>query len=135
MKYFLVTCALCAAPAYAETQNPGLGQQMSAEEYDRFTIGRTLAFGRDGQEPYGVERYMSDRRVIWAFTGGDCSQGYWYPKADMICFAYEDFDTEQCWRFYNDKGRLSATFASDLDTVTQYQILDDAALFCPDFGA
>lgn len=83
--------------------------QMSAEEFDRYTQGRTLFYGECG-EAYGVERYLPNRRVIWSFLDGQCREGRWYEDAGQICFIYEDDLGPQCWRFSRGARGLIAQF-------------------------
>lgn len=104
---------------------PGLSQAgMGAEEFDRYTRGKTLFFGNDG-EPYGVERYLEGRRVIWSFLDGKCKHGRWYEQAGQICFLYEDrpFDP-QCWTFTETPGGLNARFENDPLATELYEAQD-----------
>ena len=99
----LILCLLLTAlPLQAGT--------MSAEEFDRYTKGRTLFYGQGGQA-YGVERYLPGRRVIWSFLDGKCQDGHWYEKAGLICFVYEETPDPQCWRFSRGPAGLIAEFA------------------------
>lgn len=83
---------------------------MSAEEFDRYTQGRTLYYGQEGQL-YGVERYLPGRRVIWSFLDGRCKEGRWYEEAGEICFVYEDEPRPQCWSFSRGASGLIAEFS------------------------
>ena len=82
---------------------------MDAEAFDRYTQGRTLTFSSQGM-PYGIEQYLPGRRVIWAFIGQECEEGYWYQREDMICFVYDNFPEEQCWHFFETDRGLRAVF-------------------------
>jgi len=84
--------------------------EMSAEEFEAYTTGKTLFFSLNGQD-YGVERYKSDRRVEWSFLDGECTPGIWYEDSGYICFAYEGWAEEQCWIFEQTQSGLIATFS------------------------
>ncbi len=130
MKYALAFLCL-ATPVLAESP-------MSAAEFDAYATGRTLTFSTQNG-PYGVERYLPGRRVIWSFLDGECDEGTWYEDniADgpAICFAY-DFDPEpQCWAMFLEGDRLRAEFLNRPGTSILYEALEgDEALICGDFG-
>lgn len=103
-------------PAWAETGNRSPATRaadetpLDAEAFDAYTRGRTLSFVHMGQ-PYGIEEYLPDRRVRWAFIGDECQDGTWYERAGNICFLYDNApDNEQCWRFYLSGDRLRGVF-------------------------
>ncbi|WP_425043732.1 hypothetical protein [Primorskyibacter sp. S87] len=109
---------------------------MSAEEFDAYTRGKTLFYGFDGT-PYGVERYLSNRRVIWSFLDGDCREGVWYEQNDQICFLYEDRSDPQCWVFLRSGSGLIARFENDPEATELYESEDvDEEMIChgPDVG-
>jgi hypothetical protein len=99
--------SLAALPAPAQTDSPS----MTAEEFDAYTLGRTLSYSLQGT-PYGIEEYLPDRRVRWAFVGQECQTGVWYERNGNICFLYDNAPAdEQCWRFrLTEGGGLSAVF-------------------------
>ncbi len=124
--------AVTAMPALAETP-------LSADAFERLVEGRTMTFGLSGQEPYGIERYLPDRRVIWAFIGEACVEGRWYPEEDTICFVYEDGTGPQCWQFYKARDGvedgLRALFTSDPDNDLEYVVREATIPFvCPGAG-
>jgi hypothetical protein len=123
-----VLACLLAAPAMAQPP-------MSGEEFDAYVTGKTLTYGSAG-EPYGVERYLSNRRVVWAFIGDACLSGEWYEaEPGMICFVYEDEPDRHCWRFYDEARGLRAEFVDDPSTNYLYEVQDDGQpLICPDYG-
>jgi len=90
------------APAVAETP-------MTAAEFEAYTTGRTLTYAEDGVV-YGIEEYRPGRRVLWAFLGDECREGFWYEDAGQICFVYEDSPETHCWTFTRDADRLIARF-------------------------
>lgn len=101
MKHMLVLLLLASAAHAA----PLDGAAFEAE-----TTGKTIHFTMQGQ-PYGTEQYLPDRRVIWAFDGGDCREGMWFePSPGSICFVYDHDPTPQCWAFFKEDGRLRARF-------------------------
>ena len=102
--------ALCLLFAFATSA--GAQTQLTAEEFDAYTLGKTLSYSSMG-EPYGVEQYLSNRRVRWAFVDDTCRIGHWYEDAGNICFVYEHDATPQCWTFHLDEGKLMARFISD----------------------
>ena len=108
---------------------------LTGAEFEAAVAGRTLTYGAGG-EAYGVERYHDGRRVTWAFVGEACQAGTWHePEPGLICFAYEDLEPEQCWRFYDGPGGLRAEFVNDPGVSLLYQVAeDDLALVCPDYG-
>lgn len=115
--------SIVAAPALA--QSP-----MTAEEFEAYTKGKTLYFAADGMR-YGVEEYLSDRRVRWSFLDGECKDGYWYQQGSQICFEYEDNPIPQCWTFYKLDGRLGAVFEAEDGPETElYEVEGDGKMEC-----
>lgn len=107
---------LCAAAASA--------RDLTAQEFEDYTTGKTLFFGRDG-EAYGAERYLPNRRVIWSFLDGQCKDGMWYANGNDICFVYEDTPgLPQCWRFRQGPRGLIALFLDDSPGTPLYEAQD-----------
>jgi hypothetical protein len=129
IKQILFLSALLIAPvAHAET--------MSAAEFDAYTKGKTLFFGRAG-ETYGAEIYLENRRVRWSFLDGVCKEGSWYEDAGEICFVYEDRSDPQCWSFQKGPRGLIAQFESNPESVDLYEAQDsDDEMIClgPEIG-
>lgn len=115
MKYILILAALLAGPARAEN--------MSAEAFDAYTRGKTLYYGAEG-EPYGAERYLNGRRVVWTFLDGQCKDGIWYETDGQICFLYEDNLNPQCWTFRQGPKGLIAQFENDPEAQELYEAQD-----------
>lgn len=115
MKHFASILLLLAAPVQSAP--------MSAEEFDSYTLGKTLYYGSDGQA-YGVEKYLRDRRVIWSFLDGKCKKGVWYEKNGQICFIYEDRMDPQCWSFTKTPAGLIAQFENDPQATELYEAED-----------
>ncbi len=103
---------------------PALARDMTAEEFESYTTGKTLFFGRSGA-PYGAERYLPNRRVIWSFLDGECKHGTWYAEGNDICFIYEDApDSPQCWRFQRGPRGLVALFQDNTPGQPLYEAQD-----------
>lgn len=130
MKHVAVILSLIAAGgALAETP-------MGAEDFDAYTRGKTLFYGADGAA-YGVERYLSDRRVIWSFLDGECQDGIWYEDSGQICFLYDNRNDPQCWTFYQGPSGLIARFENDPQATELYEAQDigeDMLCYGPEVG-
>ncbi|SEM74969.1 hypothetical protein SAMN05216227_100228 [Pseudorhodobacter antarcticus] len=126
-------CALLAlTPAHlAQAETP-----LTATEFDAYTQGKTIFFSSQG-EAYGVEQYLSNRRVRWAFIDDTCRIGHWYSDAANICFVYKQDATPQCWEFYLTNGKLRALFTSNLPATELFetgQTTQPLACTGPDVG-
>lgn len=113
-----IACLLASTAASAETP-------MSAEAFEAYTSGKTLFFAESGST-YGIEEYLSNRRVRWSYLDGECQDGHWYPSGDMICFEYENIAEPQCWRFFERPGGLSASFGSEPGGTQLYETLQSS---------
>ncbi|APE43003.1 hypothetical protein BOO69_05890 [Sulfitobacter alexandrii] len=119
----LILASLLALPAAAQ-------DLMTAEEFDAYTRGKTLFYGRGGTA-YGAEVYHENRRVVWSFLDGDCREGEWYQDGQLICFVYEDNPDPQCWSFSRGTGGLIARFENDPQTTELYEARDgDEEMIC-----
>lgn len=97
---------------------------MTAEEFDAYTLGKTLFYGQSGA-PYGAEIYHENRRVQWSFLDGECKEGHWYEADDnLICFVYDDNPDPQCWTFQQGPAGLIARFENDPASSTLYEAND-----------
>jgi hypothetical protein len=122
-------CLLLATPALAE--NP-----MTGAEFEAYATGKTLTYGLGGVV-YGIEQYLPGRRVLWAFEGDICRDGYWYEQDQEICFVYEDDPTPQCWTFLQTDKGLRARFTGDPQGADLSEVGQSATpLICagPDVG-
>ncbi|UWQ18004.1 hypothetical protein [Jannaschia sp. M317] len=122
---FLIAVAV-AAPAWAE-------RVVTSQEFEQMVHGKTLHFDRHGRA-FGAEQYFTDKRVIWAFEGGQCQRGIWFENArGEICFVYDDDPAPQCWDFIEmPGGAFHARHVGDPpsdDLITRS--VDDLALDCP----
>ncbi|MEM9798391.1 MAG: hypothetical protein AAF919_18015 [Pseudomonadota bacterium] len=106
---------------------------VSAEEFERMVTGKTYHFDRRG-EAFGAEQYFSDKRVIWAFEGGDCQRGIWFENTSgQICFVYETNPSPQCWDFIEmPTGDFHARAVGDdpVDDLVTTDV-DTGPLECP----
>ncbi|MEO0831463.1 MAG: hypothetical protein AAFY03_13525, partial [Pseudomonadota bacterium] len=112
----LLILILAALPARAE-------RPLNGAEFEAYTKGRTLYFFNNGRA-YGVERYMSGRRVQWSFLDGECKDGMWYEAGEFICFVYEDNSDPQCWTFFRTPSGLRAMFENDPEATNLYEAGD-----------
>lgn len=101
----LLFCLLTAFPAAAE-------ELLNAQEFDRYTRGKTLYYGQGGAI-YGAEIYHENRRVTWSFLDGECKEGRWYADGPLICFTYDEDPEPHCWHFLRDAKGLIARFEGD----------------------
>ncbi|MDN5787204.1 hypothetical protein [Pseudorhodobacter sp.] len=125
----LALSVLTATAAFGETQ-------MTGKEFEAYSTGKTLTYASEGQI-YGVEQYLTDRRVRWAFVDDTCRIGHWYEDSGNICFVYEHDATPQCWTFHLTNGHLMARFISDPPSTELSEVNQtDQPLACtgPDVG-
>lgn len=127
MHRLILSLTLLATSAAAQ-------EPMTAAEFEAYAKGRTLTFAtQDG--PYGVERYLPGRQVIWSFLDGQCQEGEWYEENGAICFLYDFDETPQCWEMYREGDRIRAVFMNEPGTTVLYEAIDDdEPLICDDFG-
>ena len=125
----LILLFLLAQPAAADTLN--------ADAFDAYTRGKTLYYGSDGA-PYGAERYLDGRRVVWTFLDGRCEDGIWYENDNgQICFVYENNLDPQCWTFRQGSRGLIARFENDPEATELYEAEDigeEMICYGPDVG-
>ena len=127
----LLFCLLTASALPATAQAP-----MTAAEFEAYVTGRTLTY-TDRGVVYGIEEYLPNRRVRWAFVDDECRDGFWYETDGEICFVYDNDPTPQCWIFTKRDGRLSALFTGAEDGRELYEAQQsDQPLICrgPDVG-
>jgi hypothetical protein len=109
----------------------GAAEPVTVSEFEAFATGKTLTYSLGG-EVYGVEQYLPNRRVLWAFKGEECHAGYYYESEGQVCFVY-DYDPEpQCWRFLRDANGMRAHFSGDPEGSEAAALADaPGALVCP----
>lgn len=124
MRLLAAALVLTALPAWAQTP-------MTGAEFESYVTGKTITYTQFG-EAYGVEEYLPDRKVRWAFTDTECQYGRWYEQDSSICFVY-DYDPEpQCWTFWTDAQGLHGLFngnAPEAELVEAGQ--SETGLPCP----
>ena len=98
---------LLASPAFADPPPQLPGRPLTPAEFSNYAVGRTLSYAADGTI-WGQEQYLTNRQVMWAFTGEECRFGQWYPQGNAVCFVYEGDDAPKCWNFYMGSGGLIA---------------------------
>jgi hypothetical protein len=106
MRALILTCLMLTGTAVNAQTN------MTGQEFEDYATGKTLTYASNGQV-YGVEQYLPNRRVRWAFIDDTCRIGHWYEDAGEICFVYEHDATPQCWTFHMEGGKLLARFVSE----------------------
>ena len=124
----VLAVALVAAPARAEPISPS--------EFEALSQGRTLYFV-DQSQGFGAEQYFPNRRVRWMYRDGECTDGYWYPLGQQLCFVYDHAPDPQCWLMTREGGQISARRAEYEDTTPIFvDRIDDRPLACagPDLG-
>lgn len=106
-------------------------EPMTAAEFEHYAQGKTLYYQSRGI-PYGIERYMPGRRVLWAFLDEECKSGHWYEDAGQICFVYEDDPDPQCWLFFDTAEGLKAQFLGDSESDPLIGVEQSPEpMFCP----
>ncbi|MGJ8584977.1 MAG: hypothetical protein ACSHXD_12845 [Marinosulfonomonas sp.] len=126
MKRIIIASLFCATASLAETP-------MSGDAFDEYTHGKTLTFMENGQA-YGVEQYLSGKRVQWAFENDECNYGRWYEdQPGLICFLYETApNSPQCWNFFKTETGLRARFVDDEPGREIYEALSSTQpMLCP----
>jgi hypothetical protein len=109
---------------------------LAGDAFEAIVAGRTYVF-EEGGLPYGVERYLPGRRVIWAFDGGPCREGSWTEaQPGLICFLYDHDGSEHCWRFFDrGGGTLGALFDNPIGEGDAGGMIravpTDAPMICP----
>jgi len=120
LKHMLAALAVIGATV----GSAGAEVPLDAEAFDRYTRGKTLFYGQNGQA-YGAEIYLDNRRVRWSFLDGECKEGEWYEEAGQICFIYEDAPGDpQCWQFSKGAGGLIARFQNLPGSTELYEASD-----------
>ena len=134
----LLILALLPLPALAQESS---GKALSATQFESLVEGRTLTYGAEGTEPYGVEYYHPGRRVTWAWSDStECLPGTWReekrPDGPAICFDYDHDPEPKCWRFFREGVGLRATFLNDGGATELYELIEDpGSLVCGGVGA
>jgi hypothetical protein len=131
MRFSLAFLLLVALPAAARAE-----PSMTLAEFEAYVTGKTLTYSQFG-EVYGIEEYLPDRRVRWAFTEDVCQYGRYYEDDGLICFAYEYDPKPHCWTFLQDGTGLRALSVTDAPGAEISEVAQsDAPLACagPEVG-
>ncbi len=114
-----------------------LGQAyLSGEDFQSLTEGKTLYFSQAGRY-YGAEQYLPNNKVRWQYPDGQCTEGYWFPQGQSLCFVYDDVPNALCWVMWDEAGRLLARpTQTPQDIPIELTRKDDLPLPCaaPDLG-
>jgi hypothetical protein len=118
--------ALCLSGQAAAAQS-----LMTPEEFDAWSLGKTLDYSVAGQV-YGSEAYFPDRRVRDADTGGPCIDGSWYADGNAVCFVYPAHDGTHCWHYWRDGSAVLAKPVGAAPDDPAQQVTEAASpLACP----
>jgi hypothetical protein len=124
MKHTALAICLALCPLAA------VSEPMSASDFESYVTGRTLTYNSGGS-PYGIEQYLKNRRVRWAFLDDECVEGEWFESAGLICFVYENNDVPQCWSFEQGVGGLVARFENNPEGDELYEARQsDESMLC-----
>ena len=111
-----VLLALAPLTAFAQSR-PDTGTPLSAQAFEAHVTGHTVTYTQSGMV-FGIEEYLTGRKVRWSVAPNQCQYGSWYPQDDSICFVYEYDPVPHCWRFWMDGGALVA-LSDDADPGPQ----------------
>lgn len=127
---------LCLVTALSWGLSANAQEALGAEAFEQEVLGKTYVFASNGS-PYGMERYDTDRRVVWKWLEtGECIPGTWYEvktgKGPAICFDYEDQIGTQCWWYtLRPDGSIDADFVKGSGVNYEAVAVTDE-LICPD---
>lgn len=126
-----LAAALCLITTASQAETP-----MSAEEFDAWSLGKTLDYSVNG-EVWGSETYGPNRTTLDADVGGPCLDGTWFAQGDAICFVYAAREGQHCWRYWREGDAVFAKPLSDApEDPPQRVTVADGPLDCagPDVG-
>jgi hypothetical protein len=128
MRLRLVPLAMalaCLAGAVA-AQTPLTGDQFEAH-----VTGKTVTY-RQRDQVFGIEEYLSGRKVRWSVAPGECQYGSWYPQDRYICFVYEYDPVPHCWTFWKEDDALVALSDTGQPGEELYEVdRSETPLACP----
>ena len=96
---------LALAPLQALAEPP-----LTAEAFAAHVTGKTITYQQQ-DTIFGIEEYLTGRKVRWSVAPDECQFGSWFPQGDDICFVYEYDPTPHCWTFRLRAGVLVAQSA------------------------
>lgn len=129
MRLALATLLAALLAGGAVAQEP-----VTPEAFEAMAEGRTLHFTLEDGRPFGSEQYLSGRRVLWQFAGGECQSGAWRAVGELICFSYDGDPVEKCWTLRTEAGRLSAELEGPEGLRLEMSHADERPLSCPGPG-
>lgn len=113
----LTALALSATPGFAETA-------LTADQFAAHIGTDTFRYGYN-TGTRGTADYGPNRTLVWAFEGGPCFDGQWFPRGPDICFAYTDGRLSACWRFTLGpdglQGVATERASGNLDPLTIFE--------------
>lgn len=120
--------ALFAPPACAE---PAL----TAQGFEAYVAGDTITYGYSSGGR-GTADYGPDRRLVWAFDGGPCFDGAWFPPGQDICFSLADGTLSACWRMTlgpeGQQGTATERASGSTEPLTIFELArSPEPLACP----
>ncbi|MFT6076118.1 MAG: hypothetical protein ACJAZ1_003050 [Yoonia sp.] len=119
---------LCA-PAYAQ-------DAMSGAQFDTYVTGKAITFRTITNPEFGVERYLSNRRVMWSAFDGTCQYGVWFESKGNICFRYEGDPEHKCWEISKGPNGLRGVYTTRPNTTIIYELLGrEDPLICNDLSS
>ncbi len=119
--------ALCLVAGQATAQDA-----MTGAEFESYAENRTLGYSVGSNAPYGTERYLANRRVIWTTIDGRCTTGSWFSAEQQICFVYDDDPAQKCWYFFPNGDELMGIFEQEIGKAYRITVIDDNDLFACD---
>ena len=122
----LAALLLILLPGSAVAETP-----ISAAEFEAHVTGKTLTY-QQYDVIFGIEEYLSDRKVRGSVAPNECQYGSWYPQGENICFVYEYDPNPACWTFWLRDGALVA-LSAEADPGAELYEVDATArpLPCP----
>ena len=97
MRFLCYAVSFCATASLAPAQSSG-ERIVTAEEFEALSTGKTLYFSRSSRF-FGAEQFYTRRRSLWQNGAGQCLDGEWFAKDDLICFEYDQPTDPACWHF------------------------------------
>ena len=128
-RYLIVIVVLLAFPSWA--QDDGL-TDISAEEWRRLALGKTLTYSVEGK-PFALERYAySGNQVELQFADGECFSGTWIHSGNLFCFDW-GFERAHCFRHVSVGGRIliiNVVDGEETGSVQEMTKISNAPLAC-----
>ncbi|MFE3837843.1 hypothetical protein [Pseudogemmobacter sonorensis] len=108
-------------PGAGAEPDPADDPPLDAETFDALTRGTTQDTLDALSGRYGIETFLSGRRVIWRDVGSGsdrCMHGTWEPVGEQICFFYEtDPERPVCWTYHDRGDHIVGYYQGNRDNV------------------